>query len=150
MSEETKNKEKDVDYEGLLSDKKELDIIYEKFADNHENSLMFSKGLMLGLIFGIIGNFFVQFFYVVIEGITFWSFKPIFYVSVILSVSSLLVILYWTKKYRKEVLVRQNIMDTITRMQTKNLEAISYVQQIIDNKENKPKTKLLGDGKKQE
>lgn len=66
-----------------------------------KNDLM--TGVILGLIYGIIGNLFVQFFYPVIEGLVNQSYNSVFVASVIVSIVALVIIGYTAFAYRRKL-----------------------------------------------
>ena len=71
--------------------------------DRNLRRIDLTKGVVLGLFYGIIGNVFVQFFYPVIEEIILWEFEPSILGNIIISIISLAFILYVTVRFRNQL-----------------------------------------------
>jgi len=85
---------------------KKLQIFEEFHKEVEEESkrhIDFTKGLALGLIYGIIGNLFVQFFYQVVEGIVLEKYDPMLVVSSIIAALSLTGIIFTTIKLKADL-----------------------------------------------
>lgn len=72
-------------------------------AEEHRRRIDFTRGIALGLIYGIIGNLFVQFFYAVVESLVLKKYDG-FVENAIISVVALLVILYVTIRFRGQLM----------------------------------------------
>jgi hypothetical protein len=75
---------------------------------NHEiteekKHIDFTKGITLGLFYGIIGNLFVQFFYPVIEDIILANYDTLFFANATISFVSLGLIVFVTMQLRKQL-----------------------------------------------
>jgi hypothetical protein len=85
---------------------KKLQIFDEFRKEVEEESnrhIDFTKGLALGLIYGIIGNLFVQFFYQVVEGIVLEKYDSLLVVSSIITALSLTGIIFTTIKLKADL-----------------------------------------------
>ena len=69
----------------------------------HEKRIDFTKGIALGLIYGIIGNLFVQCFYPVVEGIIVMKYDSLFYSNLAVSTISLVIIIFTTLQFWKQL-----------------------------------------------
>jgi phosphotransferase system glucose/maltose/N-acetylglucosamine-specific IIC component len=78
--------------------------IYSEYKTEITRRMDFTKGLALGLIYGIIGNLFVQFFYPVVEAIVSGKFDMLFVTNSIVSAVSLSMLLIITWKFSRELL----------------------------------------------
>ena len=58
-----------------------------------------ASGLILGLLYGVIGNLFVQFFYPVIEKIVVNTYDSVFYSDLVVSIVALVLIIVTTLVY---------------------------------------------------
>jgi uncharacterized membrane protein len=101
MSENEKEKAKVVirlvnDYESLIH-------FWSEGAETSRRRIDLVRGVALGLIYGIIGNFFVQFFYPVVEALSLQEYPKSFWGNVIISTFSLAIILYTTIKFRSQL-----------------------------------------------
>jgi hypothetical protein len=67
-----------------------------------------TAGIAYGLIYGIIGNLFVQFFYPVIEKMVLQTFDIVFIADLIVSIAALIGITFTTIKLRKQFTVHSN------------------------------------------
>jgi nitrate/nitrite transporter NarK len=79
-----------------------------KRAGEHRRRIDLSKGVALGLLYGIIGNLFVQFFFPVVESLVIGEYDMLFLSNVIISVVALAVILYATIKFRSQLTEYEN------------------------------------------
>jgi hypothetical protein len=95
--------EKICEYEknvGILE--KQIPLLTEEKERNIRH-IDLSKGLILGLFYGIIGNTFVQFFYPIIQQIILWKFESSILANIIISAISLAFILYMTARFRNHL-----------------------------------------------
>ena len=76
---------------------------YDYEMDYYEKRIDFTKGIALGLIYGIIGNLFVQFFYPVVEGIIVMKYDSLFYSNLTVSIASLIIIIITTVQFWKQL-----------------------------------------------
>ena len=86
--------------------KEQLESVKNVYRDINEEiskSNDFIRGLAIGIIYGIIGNIFVQFFYPVIEGLVLAKYDSMFAIDAIVSAISLLIILYTTNQFREQL-----------------------------------------------
>jgi hypothetical protein len=90
-----------------------LDILQDSQRRHDLNT-----GLILGLIYGIIGNLFVQFFYPVVEKLVMGNFDGIFWVDLFVSAAALIGIFFTTIEYRDR--------------QTQSSKAIDNAKRVID------------------
>jgi len=74
----------------------------ERFEEKRR-SIDLVRGVALGLLYGIIGNFFVQHWHPVFEGLMLGEYKPTFWANAIVCFFSLVVILYTTIKFRHQL-----------------------------------------------
>ena len=88
-------------------DKEELEALeefekgYLKRAEEQRRRIDFTKGIALGLFYGIIGNLFVQFFYPVVESLVTEQYS--FVANVIISISALVAIVLATASFRNQL-----------------------------------------------
>ncbi len=96
----------------LISDKpliteEQLESVKKVYRDLDEEiskSNDFIRGLAIGIIYGVIGNIFVQFFYPVIEALVMAKYDLMFAINATVSVISLVIILYTTNQFRKQLI----------------------------------------------
>ena len=97
-----------------MSEKKKEEIEYElkvlenlnrewlERAERHRRRIDLITGVALGLLYGIIGNLFVQFFFPVVESLILQKYDG-FVENVIISIVSLGIILFATVKFRSQL-----------------------------------------------
>lgn len=81
----------------------EISQEYRTIASEHQSSIDFNKGIMLGLLYGIIGNIFVQFFYPVIDAIARAQYDLLFASNATISIAALTLIIYLTIKFWNDI-----------------------------------------------
>jgi hypothetical protein len=72
-------------------------------VEGHRRRIDLVRGIALGLLYGIIGNLFVQHWYPVFEGLVLGKYDLTFSANVIVSASVLIVILYTTIIYHRQL-----------------------------------------------
>jgi len=77
-------------------------------AEEHRRRIDFIRGVALGLLYGIIGNLFVQFFFPVVESLIVGEYDTLFFSNVVISVVALAIILYATVKFRGQLTEYEN------------------------------------------
>jgi len=88
-------------------DREELEALeeFEKeylgHAEEQRRRIDFTKGIALGLFYGIIGNFFVQFFFPVVESLVTEQYS--FVVNVIISIAAFIAIILATLSFRNQL-----------------------------------------------
>jgi len=83
-----------------------LESLFQSWSEKAEitrRRIDLARGVALGLLYGIIGNLFVQFFYPVTEALALGEYPKSFWKNVIVSVASLVIILYVTIKFRSQL-----------------------------------------------
>src|SRR3989304_3258996 len=94
--------------------------IFEEFRKEIEEEsnrhIDFTKGLALGLVYGIIGNLFVQFFYQVIEGIVLARYDSLLVVSSIIAAFSLTGIIFTTIKFAADLEFHKAKLRTVKKI----------------------------------
>lgn len=90
-------------YKKILSDFEELKQRNIRMLDTSNNKIYFTKGLVFGLIYGIIGNLFVQFFYPVIQSLVLQTLDLMFLVNVIVSVITVAFIIFVTYRFKRQL-----------------------------------------------
>ena len=90
-------------------DEKEIEA-YEEFEKEYlervelqRRKIDFTKGIALGLLYGIIGNLFVQFFYPVFEGVILEKYDVLFWSNLVISAIALGIILLVTFSFRNQL-----------------------------------------------
>jgi hypothetical protein len=63
----------------------------------------FTKGVILGLVYGLVGNFCVQFFYPVVESWVLNEYTSMYWIDVVVSAVSFAAILCVTYRYRNQL-----------------------------------------------
>jgi len=71
----------------------------KRMSDLHFDRIEFRRGILLGLILGIVGNLLVQYSYPFIEGIIVQRYNDMFFVSSLILILSLLAIFYSMNKF---------------------------------------------------
>lgn len=66
------------------------------------------RGVALGLLYGIIGNLFVQFFFPVVESLIIGEYDTLFFSNVVISIIALLIVIYTTVKFRSQLTQYEN------------------------------------------
>lgn len=84
-----------------------IEKAFEAEMDHYERRIDFTKGIALGLVFGIVGNLFVQFFYAFVEGIILVRYDGLFYSNLIVSVASLIIIFFVSVKFYKQLKIEE-------------------------------------------
>ena len=77
-------------------------------AEEHRRRVDLVRGVALGLLYGIIGNLFVQFFFPVVESLVIGGYGTLFFSNVIISVVALVIILYATIEFRGQLTEYEN------------------------------------------
>lgn len=85
---------------------------YHQHAEEHRRRIDFTKGIALGLLYGVIGNLFVQFFYPVVEALTIAKYDVLFFSNLTISLFSLSILLYTTINLRKQL--KENEIKEVT------------------------------------
>lgn len=89
----------------------EFEKEYLERAETHRKKIDFTTGIALGLLYGIIGNLFVQFFYPVVEGIILQKFDVLFWSNLVISVIALSVIILATLSFRSQLSWSRHVME---------------------------------------
>jgi H+/Cl- antiporter ClcA len=95
----------------FLEDFEEFEKEYLERAETHRRKIDFTKGIALGLLYGIIGNLFVQFFYSVVEGIILQKFDVLFWSNLVISAIALSIIILATLSFRSQLSWSQHVME---------------------------------------
>lgn len=82
----------------LKSEKSQL-ALWTEIKEESQRHIDFTKGIALGLFYGIVGNIFVQFLYPTVEGIILRQFEWPFLGNAIIAIFSLVFILYVSWRY---------------------------------------------------
>jgi tetrahydromethanopterin S-methyltransferase subunit G len=88
------------DYKKFLE---ELEKKYFGLAEEHRRRIDLTRGVALGLTYGIIGNLFVQHWYPVFEGLVLGKYETLFGANVVVCGFSLGIILYVTIRFRRQL-----------------------------------------------
>jgi len=102
------------------------------------------RGVALGLLYGILGNFFVQFFYSVSEALALGEYPKSFWNNVIVSVASLAIILHVTKKFSSQLKEEERKMKLATDSMKRERYEIERLKKMLDkkSKEEQPKPNI--------
>ena len=95
----------------FLEDFEEFEKEYLERAETHLRKIDFTKGIALGLLYGIIGNLFVQFFYPVVEGIILQKFDVLFWSNLVISLIALSIIILATLSFGSQLSWSQHVME---------------------------------------
>jgi predicted membrane chloride channel (bestrophin family) len=79
----------------------EFEKVYLERAEGQQRRIDLTKGIALGLFYGIIGNLFVQFFYPVVESLVTEQYS--FVANVIISISAFVAIVLATLSFRNQL-----------------------------------------------
>lgn len=81
-----------------------IEKVYRDFVQEGKRQVDFSKGVVIGLVFGIMGNLFIQFFFQVVEGVILAKYDTFFLTSVAITAFSVIIITFFAlrnwKQYR--------------------------------------------------
>lgn len=77
-------------------------------TEQHQRRIDLIRGVALGLLYGIIGNLFVQFFFPVVESLIIGEYDALFFSNVVISIIALLIIIYTTVKFRSQLTQYEN------------------------------------------
>ena len=88
----------------------------KEIEEESNRHIDFTKGLALGLVYGIIGNLFVQFFYQVIEGIVLARYDSLLVVSSIIAAFSLTGIIFTTIKFAADLEFHKAKLRTVKKI----------------------------------
>jgi hypothetical protein len=129
MGENEKEKAKAIrqllkDYEGMIQ-------FWSENAETSRRRIDLAKGVAFGLLYGIIGNLFVQFFYPVSEAIALGEYPKSFWTNVIVSGFSLFIIVYTTMEFRKELKEEERKMKIATDSVKREEYKIQELKEIL-------------------
>jgi heme exporter protein D len=113
------------DYEGLIQS-------WSEKEESTRRRIDLTKGVALGLLYGIIGNFFVQFFYPAVEALALGEYPKSFWTNVIVSAISLAVILYMTMEFRSQLKEDKRKMKLATESIRRERNAIEELRKILE------------------
>jgi hypothetical protein len=133
-------------YEDILQYEKDAlkEIIKDCFerTQEHTRQIDFVRGTALGLTLGIVGNLFVQFLYPATEALLLGEFKPTFMGNLILCVISLILIIFISADFCRQLVRDENKL----KSSMKNVEVIEYAikrrQHILEQRKKKSKASL--------
>lgn len=121
----------------MIKSKEELELELEKYShnildmhesqlQNYENEYNFIKGLAYGLIYGVIGNVFVQSLNPIVEGIVLLKYDVLFYFNLALMVIAIIILSITTFYFYKQIKIihkkLKSLIDSFHRYQKKEKE----------------------------
>lgn len=131
MSESEKEKTRAVMLR-LVKDYQSLIQWWSEHMETSRRRIDLVRGVALGLIYGIIGNFFVQFFYPVVEALALEEYPKSFWTNVIVSAVSLAIILYTTVKFRSQLKEDERKMKLATDSMKREKHAIEELKELLE------------------
>ena len=87
----------------MLRKYEELEETGFQLLESYQERTEFIRGIVLGLIYGIIGNFFVQHWYPIFEGLILGKFDALFWPNVVVCVFSLFIVFLATTMFYREM-----------------------------------------------
>jgi len=103
-----------------------------KSAEEYRRRVDFTKGVVLGLVLGIVGNLLVQFFYPVVESLVLGEYTNVFWANMTISAVALVIIVYITVKYRSQLSQEKSLMKVSIENQENMKEAIETYRQVLE------------------
>jgi divalent metal cation (Fe/Co/Zn/Cd) transporter len=103
-----------------------------ELAGEHQRRIDLVRGVALGLLYGIIGNLFVQHWYPIFEGLVLKKYDSIFWADVILAILILAVIIYTTYSYSRQLIESDNRMKAARAEATTIRRSIEQRKQRLD------------------
>jgi len=95
--------QKKEEIESELTMLENLNREWHERAEKHRRRIDLIRGVALGLLYGIIGNIFVQFFFPVIEAMILKEYDKLFWSNVVISAIALAIILFATVELRGQL-----------------------------------------------
>jgi len=86
-----------------LADFEEIEKTWTESLQSTSRRIDFREGIVLGLILGILGNLFVQFFYTVFERVIIGNFDVVFWSNLVVCAFAMAIVLYEIIRYRREL-----------------------------------------------
>lgn len=116
--------------------KKKVVKEYKKLIDTtnsvigtFEQDIRFLQGVLLGLFYGIVGNIFASHCYGMLQGLVSNSFDTLFWINLIVSIGSMVLIIIVSRKYytkhRKIKAIKERLKDVVSELSKKYLIAKS-------------------------
>lgn len=109
--------------EDLIKDADELSMLFITNAKYYEGKINFKKGLIFGLVYGVVGNLFVQFLFPVLDAIINVQYNNTFGIYALLSIVTLVAIISFSAVFilqiRKDNKAGNEMLDIVERVQKK-------------------------------
>lgn len=130
MSEEERH---EIDrYELEVLEKLEKSAI--ELSGEHQRRIDLVRGVALGLLYGIIGNLFVQHWYPIFEGLALGKYEAVFWADVIVAPIVLAVIIYTTYSYSRQLIESERKMKAARNEATTIRRSIEQRKHRLENR----------------
>ena len=110
---------------------------FDQQIKEHKRQIDFTKGIAFGLIYGIIGNLFVQFFYPVVEGIVVSRYDNLLLSNLIISIVSFVIIIFTTLQFRKQLRTHEKVIErtqeAIDTYDKSDAELREHIRKLAEN-----------------